>query len=251
MFLSLITNTPFRRLCAAQFIALAAGYVIHFISAIRIENLTHASGPMSGLVITAIVPGLLAGLWAGGLVDRYNRIHLLAASLGLRGLASVLFLLPVASGAWLPVVYLVNFLLSVLVQFAMTAEAALLPGLVDKRQLLAANGIFGINILAAQGMGILVVGPALLQKDGLAATGSLAILGFLAAILLVATLLRQPEISPRHWPDHLESGSAIEYPVSPATMNEALVVLQAGWHFTYADRPTRRAAIHLALITLF
>lgn len=248
MFLSLITNASFLRLCAAQFIALAAGYVVHFISAILIENLTHASGPMGGLVITAIVPGMLAGLWAGGLVDRYNRIYLLAASLGLRGLVSVLFLLPVASGAWLPVVYLVNFLLSVLVQFAMTAEAALLPDLVDKRQLLAANGIFGINVLAAQGMGILVVGPALLQTDGLAATGGLAILGFLAAMLLVATLLRQPEISPRHWLDRLESDSAIEYRASPAAVSEALIVLRAGWHFTCVDRPTRRAAIHLALM---
>jgi len=100
MLFSLITNTPFRVLCVAQFVALAAGYAVHFVSAVLIEDLTHASGPMGGLVIATVAPGLLVGLLSGGLVDRYNRVYLLSASLGLRGLASASFLAAHSNG-WL------------------------------------------------------------------------------------------------------------------------------------------------------
>jgi len=248
MFFSLITNTPFLMLCAAQFLALAAGYAVHFVSAIFIEDLTHTSGAMGGLVISTVVPGLLVGLWAGGLVDRFNRGYLLAASLGLRSLACVLFLLPLPMNTWLPVVYLVNFLLAVLVQFELMTEAAILPDLVDKTQLLAANGIFGLNAMAAQGIGFLVIGPVLLQTGELRATGGVAGLGFLVALLLVGALLRRSKMSARHWLDHSEPRAALEYPARPAIANKALVSLRAGWDFVSNDHPSRTAVIHLAAI---
>jgi MFS family permease len=249
MFSSLITNSSFMRLCLAQFIALTAGYATHFKSAVFIEDLTHASGPMGGLVISTVMPGLLAGLWSGGLVDRYNRAYLLAASFGLRILASMLFLLPIPTGDWLPVVYLVNFLLAVLVQFELTTEAALLPDLVDKTQLLAANGIFGLNALAAQGIGFLVVVLMLRQTGGLAVTGSVAGLSFLAALILVVTFLRQPKTSVCHWIDRSEPSRTVEYSTSPLlAVNESLVSPRAGWNFVSTDHPTRKAVIHLAAI---
>jgi MFS family permease len=65
----------------------------------------------------------LAGLWAGTLVDRYHRGNLLVASLALRGLAAMLFLFPISMDNWLPIIYLVNFLLAILVQFEITIEA--------------------------------------------------------------------------------------------------------------------------------
>ncbi len=248
MFSSLITNSPFLKLCAAQLIALATGYAVHFVSAVLIEDMTHASGPMGGLVVATVIPGLLAGLWSGGLVDRYNRVYLLSASLGLRGLASALFLLPLPTDTWLSVVYLVNFLLAVLVQFELTAEAAILPDLVDKTQLLAANGIFGINALAAQGVGFLIVGPVLLRTNTLGTTGGAAGLGFLIAMLLVMTLLRQPKTSTLHWLDRSEHSAAVEYPIRQLAASESLIGPRAGWQFVSTDRPTRRAVIHLAAI---
>lgn len=249
MFSSLITNSPFLRLCAAQFIALAAGYAVHFKSAVFIEDLTHASGPMGGLVISTVAPGLLAGLGLGGLVDRYNRVYLLAASFGLRGLASMLFLFPISTSDWLPVVYLVNFLLAILVQFELTTEVALLPDLVDKTQLLAANGIFGLNALAAQGLGFLVVVLMLLQAGGLGVTGGMAGLSFLAALILVATLLRQPKTSVPHWLDRPEPSAAVKYSNSLIlAASESLNSPRAGWNFVSTDRPTRKAVIQLAAI---
>lgn len=248
MLSSLITNTPFLMLCAAQFLALTAGYAVHFVSAVFIEDLTHASGPMGGLVISTVVPGLLVGLWSGGLVDRFNRGYLLAASLGLRSLACAIFLLPLPMNIWLPVVYLVNFILAVLVQFELMTEAAILPDLVDKTQLLAANGMFGLNALAAQGIGFLVIGPVLLQTGELRATGGVAGLGFLVALLLVGTLLRQSKMSARHWFDHSEPCAALESPARPAIVNKALIGLRAGWDFVSDDHPARKAVIHLAAI---
>jgi len=251
MFFSLITNIPFRVLCVAQFVALAAGYAVHFVSAVHIEELTHASGPMGGLVIATVMPGLLVGLLSGGLVDRFNRVYLLSASLGLRGLASALFLLPIPTDGWLPVIYLVNFLLALLVQFELTTEAALLPDLVDKTQLLAANGIFGLNALAAQGIGFLIIGPTLLRTGGLRTMGGAAGLGFLIALLLVATLLRRQKTSVGHWHDRLEPGATVEYPVRSQGINESLNNPWAGWSFVSTDRPARRAVIQLATVYTF
>lgn len=98
----------------------------------------------------------------------------------------------------MPVIYLVNFLLAILVQLELTTEAALLPDLVDKTQLLAANGIFGLNALAAQGI------------------------GFLIALLLVATLLRRQKTSVCHWHDRPELGATVEYPVRSQGLNKSL-----------------------------
>ncbi len=251
MLFSLITNTPFRVLCVAQFVALAAGYAVHFVSAVLIEDLTHASGPMGGLVIATVAPGLLVGLLSGGLVDRYNRVYLLSASLGLRGLASALFLLPIPTDGWLPVIYLVNFLLAILVQFELTTEAALLPDLVDKTQLLAANGIFGVNTLAAQGIGFLIIGPALLRTGELRTMGGVAGLGFLLALLLVATLLRRQKTSVRHWHNRLISDATVGYPVRSQELNKSLNNLWAGWSFVSTDQPARKAVIQLAAAYTF
>ncbi len=248
---SLTTNRPFLRLCAGQFLALAAGYAVHFVSAILIEDMTHASGPMSGLVLSVVAPGLLAGLWAGALVDRYHRGNLLVLSLVLRGLAVMIFFLPISMDNWLPVIYLVNFLLAIFVQFEITIEASLLPDLVDGTQLLAANGIFGVNTLAAQGIGFLIVGPMLLRVDGLGATGGAAALGFLIALLIVATLFRRPRNAEHHWLDCTEPSTLDVYPIKPARAKDMLTSLWAGWKFVSTDYPTRKAVLHLTTVYTF
>jgi MFS family permease len=203
---------------------------------------------MGGLVIATVAPGMLVGLLSGGLVDRYNRVYLLATSLGLRGLASVLFLLPISTDIWLPVIYLVNFLLAILVQFELTTEAALLPDLVDKNQLLAANGIFGLNALAAQGIGFLIISPTLLRIGGLRPMGGVACLGFFIALLLLATLLRNQKTTVHYWHDRLEPGVTVEYPARSQGLIKSLTNSCAGWSFVSTDRPTRKAVIHLATI---
>lgn len=251
MFSSLITNRQFLRLCAGQFLALAAGYAVHFVSAIHIEDLTHASGPMSGLVLSIVAPGLLAGLWAGTLVDRYHRGNLLVLSLVLRGLAVMIFFLPISMDNWLPVIYLVNFLLAIFVQFEITIEASLLPDLVDETQLLAANSVFGVNTLAAQGIGFLIVGPTLLRIDGLSATGGVASLGFLIALLLVATLFRRPKNAKHHWFDCTKPSTIAGHQVKPATAKDMLSSLWAGWKFISIDHPARKAVIHLTAVYTF
>lgn len=234
-----------------QFLALAAGYAVHFVSAILIEDMTHASGPMGGLVISIVAPGLLAGLWAGTLVDRYHRGNLLVASLALRGVATMLFLLPISMDSWLPIIYLVNFLLAILVQFEMTIEASLLPDLVDETQLLAANGVFGVNTLVAQGIGFLIVGPMLLRIDGLGATGGAAALGFLLALLLVVTLFRRPRNAEHHWLDCTEPSTIAGHQVKSARAKDMLASLWAGWKFVSTDSPTRKAVIHLTTVYTF
>jgi MFS family permease len=164
----------------------------------------------------------LAGLWVGTLVDRYHRGNLLVASLALRGLAAVLFLFPISMDNWLPIIYLVNFLLAILVQFEITIEAFLLPDLVDETQLLAADGVFGVNTLVAQGIGFLIVGPILLRIDGLGATGGAAALVFLIALLLVATLFRRPRNAEHHRLDCTEPSTLDGYPIKPATAKDGV-----------------------------
>jgi len=58
------------------------------------------------------------------------------------------------------VVYLVALIISVISQFYVPAESPLIPSLVDKEKLVAANSIFGMGLFGSILMGYVLAGPA-------------------------------------------------------------------------------------------
>ena len=117
----------------------------------------------------------------GVFVDRLDRRLVLIVTNILRGVAfAAIFLV----GDNLILIYLLNIFISTVTVFFAPAEAAMIPKLVPRRQLLAANGIFTLTLNAAFALGFALLGPLVVKIAGPQALILIvvAILYFIAAV---------------------------------------------------------------------
>jgi MFS family permease len=152
-------------------------------------ELTGSSLVTASVFLVGLLPSLLAGPLAGVLVDRWDRRRTLVAV----SLAQAVFLLPllaVHGRQQLWVVYLVIAVESVLAQLNDPARNALLPALVGERELVAANGLIGLNGNLARLVGS-PLGGVLVELAGLPGLVLGDALSFLVGAALVA-LVRTP-----------------------------------------------------------
>ena len=105
-----------------------------------INRLTGSVSAMATMSIALMLPRLLFGFIAGVYVDRLNRKHLMILSDILRGCFVLGFLL-VDSPDKLWLFYLIGFLQGSVATFFEPARSALLPNLLPREGLLAANSI--------------------------------------------------------------------------------------------------------------
>ncbi len=117
-----------------------------------------------GLLLCLIVPSALLGALAGVAVDRLPRgLILFLANL----LKAVLVFFLIGAKDTLPSIYVVALGISVVTQFAVPAEAAVVPHIVRNSRLVAANSIINLGTLGTQVLGMLVLAPILLKTtDG-------------------------------------------------------------------------------------
>jgi len=231
--LGALANKALRGLLAAQFLALMAGYALNFASVLLVEELTHSSAQMSLTILSITLPGLAAGFVAGPVVDRFSRRHVLIVANLLRALVSVGFILGIRSlqgMAILPAIYFTNLSLSTLAQFSAPAEVAIIPCLVRKEELMAANSLLNLSSLGAQGLGFVVVAPFLVKLTGVEGVGVLS-----ALLALMASL--QAFLLPK---DGLPGGGKSE---RKALFTE----LREGWGFMATDRVLSLAVFQMTL----
>ncbi len=232
---SVFKNSAFRRLCGALFMAMTASYALYFASITLVEEITHSSAQMGLMIFCSTLPGFLFGLIAGVVVDRHERIGVLMTSNVLRALVALSFLVAVhflPPLLLLPAIYLCNFSLAALTQFVAAAEGATVPRLVSAEQIVRANSLFSVSLLAAQGAGLVVLAPLLLKLGGAQAVGLAAVLLNLAATALSATLPR-------------ERTSACE----SRSLSGLWADFKAGWHFIVSDRLTSLVTAQLVLVS--
>ena len=237
--LSLAKNQPLRRLSAAQFVALAATYAIYFASMALVEEETHSSAQMGMMVFCSTLPGFLFGMLAGVVVDRHDRRHVLVVSNLLRMLVALGF---AAAAHWLSsplplliAVYASNFFLSAIAQFTTSAEGSLIPHTVPQERLLAANSIFQVATLGAQGAGMMLLAPPLLRLGGAPAAGVAAMPLFTLAAWMCTRL-----------PARLEKGGREQSLRTWASLRDDL---RAGWRFVAGDTSVRQAIGCLVLVS--
>lgn len=246
--LSLRGNMPLRRLSVAQFVALAATYAIYFASMALVEEKTHSSAQMGLMIFSSTLPGFLFGMLAGVVVDRHDRRRVLVIGNLLRLLVAAGF---AAAAHWLSnplplltAVYACNFLLSAIAQFTTSAEGSLIPHTVPQERLLAANSIFQVATLGAQGAGMVLLAPTLLRLGGAPAAGVAAMPLFALAGWMCARL-----------PAQLGKGGREQALRTWASLRDDL---RAGWRFVAGDASVRQAigcqvlvsALSLVLTTL-
>jgi predicted MFS family arabinose efflux permease len=134
------------------------------------------------LLLTMIVPSAMLGAIAGVAVDKLPRGLILFVANVLRG---VLVFALISAKEGLPGIYAVSLGLGLVTQFAVPAEAAVVPHIVRNRSLVAANSFINLGTLASQVLGMLVLAPICLKtgsEDVLLIT--LVVLFAFAAVLI-------------------------------------------------------------------
>ena len=153
----------FRLLWLAQIFAHTAQNATLFTLLVLVVAKTGSSIQGSLLVLSYVFPSLVFGLVAGLLVDRWRKRTVLLATSVLRMVACLAFIL-VSPHVWL--IYGINLGFSTLGQFFTTAEAASIPALVPRNQLMSANSLFNLALTGSQFGGMVMLAPLMIKSLG-------------------------------------------------------------------------------------
>jgi MFS family permease len=222
-YVRLALNSSFSALWAGQLISLF-GDRLHQLALVAIVAFETGSVLATGLVFfAASLPNLLLSPIAGTFVDRWDHKEVLIVSDILR--AALVLLLPLAAMANVILVYPMVFALTTISIFFRPARVAILPRIVDQRDLLTANSALWVGETFADvfgyplaGIFVVALGTAIPLAFWVDSATYIA-----SAILLTAIVVRR---------------------LAPATAAEAardtltggfLAELKAGWQFLRSE----------------
>jgi len=154
--LAVLGNRPFLLLWLAQLSTQVGGNMVIYGLTIIITASYASSSAVSALLLSFLLPAIIFSAIAGVFVDRVDKRHMLVVTNILRGFA---FLAIVLVGNNLLMLYLLMVLVSTVTTFFGPAEASMIPFLVPKKQLLAANGLFTLTMNVAFALGFALFGP--------------------------------------------------------------------------------------------
>ncbi|MET1231241.1 MAG: MFS transporter [Candidatus Limnocylindrales bacterium] len=183
-------NRKFLALWLAQVASQIGGNMVLFGLTIMVADIAGSSASVSLLILTFLVPAVVFSAPAGVIIDRIDRRYVLVATNAARGAVFILLVVLVtnipATDARLAIIYVLNIVVSTLTVFFAPAEASMIPMLVDRRQLLAANSLFTLTLQAAFAIGFALLGPLAVSLSSVVALIIfVAILDFVAAVLCV------------------------------------------------------------------
>jgi MFS family permease len=176
--MAVLQNRPFLLLWLAQLSTQVGGNTVIYGLTILIRELTHSNTAVSVLFLSFLVPAIVFSAIAGVFVDRVDKRHMLIVTNVLRGLA---FLAIVLVGNNLLLLYTLMVLVATITTFFGPAEASMIPYLVPRPQLVAANGFFTLTSNVAFALGFALVGPFLI-----ALANPQALVAIVAAMYFVA-----------------------------------------------------------------
>ncbi|MEA2545828.1 MAG: hypothetical protein QOI09_1101 [Chloroflexota bacterium] len=156
-------NRPFLLLWLAQAATQIGGNMVIFGLTVVISKSTGSVTAVSALILTFLLPAVLFSALAGVFVDRLDRRLVLMLTNILRGFAFVAMFFV---GTNLALIYLLNIAVSTITVFFAPAEAAMIPIVVPRKQLLSANGIFTLTLNAAFALGFTLIGPLIVKIAG-------------------------------------------------------------------------------------
>lgn len=189
---SVLANRRFLSLWLAQLITQIGGNMVLYGLTVLVFSETRLISATSLLILTFLVPGVLFGAVAGVLVDRFDRRKILILTNLARGIS---FLAMVLVSANVLAVYALNIVVSTVTTFFAPAEAAMIPELVRRDQLLQANTLFMVTLNGSIALGFALGGPILVSLAGppalIAIVGGLYLLAAAATVTLPASPARR------------------------------------------------------------
>jgi MFS family permease len=238
--LAVFKNRPFLLLWLAQAATQIGGNMVIFGLTVIIAESTGSTTAVSALIFTFLLPAVLFSALAGVFVDRLDRRLVLIATNILRGIAFVAIYFV---GDHLGLLYLLNITVSTITVFFGPAEAAMIPKLVPKRQLMSANGIFTLTLNAAFAVGFTLLGPLIVKI-----AGAPALIAVVAALYFVAaafcwTLPAAPPPPSEAGPQSTR-GRVRE---AESAMGEVVIQLREGIGFIRGHRQVRWSLAYLAI----
>lgn len=182
---ALFRNGSFCMLWLAQIFSQFADRIIFvvFVSIIALNFDTKGSstGLQSWLYVSFTIPAILLTAMAGIFIDRWNKKWVMIITNLLRGL--IILLLPFLDHTLIQL-YILAFVMSSVTQFFVPAEAAIIPSVANKYQLLTANSLFATTMMASLIFGF-ALGDPLINLFGIESVHyAIAALFFGAALCL-------------------------------------------------------------------
>jgi len=154
-FLDVLKYRDFSIFTVAQTISQFAEKLHHIVLISLVGVYAHGSpAAFARLGMAFTLPAIIFAPLAGTLIDRWNRKRILVTSDGLRFLAVALIPLFILGADRFSVVYPLVFVVFLLGLFFNTTKLAVIPNLVPKEKLLAANSVslFAIRLATISGM---------------------------------------------------------------------------------------------------
>jgi MFS family permease len=161
--LSVLRNRPFLLLWLSQVATQIGGNMVLYGLTVLVLQATSSNAAISALFLTFLVPAVLLSAVAGVYVDRLDRRVILLLTNLIRAVAFVAIYLV---GDNLGLILLLNVFVSVVTVFFAPAEAAMIPTLVQREQLVAANGLFTLTLNGAFALGFALLGPLIVTLFG-------------------------------------------------------------------------------------
>lgn len=191
--LEVLRNRRFLALWLAQVATQVGGNMVLFGLTVQVFSLSGRSNTaVSLLILSFLVPAVIFGAVAGVYVDRLDRRLILFWTNVLRALA---FLALLFLATDLALIYLLTIVVSTLTTFFGPAEAAMIPVVVHRSQLLPANSLHILTLQASFFLGFALLGPLFVTL-----AGPITMLWFVAALYFLAAGLCW--ILPSHKPGH-------------------------------------------------
>jgi MFS family permease len=182
---AVLRNRPFLILWLAQATTQIGGNMVLYGLTIIVVSATSSKSAVSALILTFLVPAVLFSAVAGVYVDRFDRRLILVVTNVIRAVAFGLFFFV---GDNLLAILLLNVFVSTVTVFFTPAEAAMIPFVVPRQQLLAANGIFTLTLNGAFALGFALGGPLVVTLFGAKALILIVAMLYLVAAAICSTL---------------------------------------------------------------
>jgi MFS family permease len=198
-YLALIRHRPqFRYLWLAQVISLTGDWFNTIASILLINRYTDSGLAVSGLFLARALPPFLAGPFAGVVADRFNRRTILIVTDLLRaGIVLCFLLITSPDRVWL--LYGLSILQFTVSAFFEPARAAIVPNLVAKEELLAANTLSSATWSAMLTLGA-VIGGLTAAAFGTQTALVIDASSFLVSALLIWRFVAPQPVAPRSAP---------------------------------------------------
>ena len=161
--LRVLRNRGFLLLWLSQVATQIGGNMVLYGLTVLVLQATSSNAAISALFLTFLVPAVLLSAVAGVYVDRVDRRAILVMTNLLRA-AAILGIYFVGSD--LAGILLLNVFVSVVTVFFAPAEAAMIPVVVPRNQLVAANGLFTLTFNGAFAIGYALLGPLIVTLLG-------------------------------------------------------------------------------------